>query len=65
MVTSAYLVVGHGRPSVGGQLHQRAQVRAQVRLASNQQHLGVGTEFLDFPLPLWRENGMMKMLALT
>lgn len=52
---SAYLVVRDGCLSVVGKLHQRAQVGAQVWLASNQQHFSVGTEFLNFPFPLWRK----------
>lgn len=52
---SAYLVVRDGRLSVVGKLHQRAQVGAQVGLASNQQHFSVGAEFLNFPFPLRRK----------
>lgn len=52
---SAYLVVRDGRLSMVGKLHQSAQVGAQVWLASNQQHFSVGTEFLNFPFPLWRK----------
>lgn len=35
-----------------GELHQRADIRAQVRLAAHQEHLGVGAELLDLPFPL-------------
>lgn len=52
---STYLVIGDGCLSVAGELHQRAEVGAQVRLTSNQQHLGVGTELLNLPFPLWRK----------
>ena len=54
---NAHLVVGHGGPSVVGQLYQGAEVGAQVRLASHQQHLGAGAELLDLCLPLWTRKG--------
>lgn len=39
---------------MAGKLHQRAEVSAQVRFTAHQQHLRVGAELLDLPLPLWR-----------
>lgn len=55
-----YLVIGHGGLPVVGELHQRADVGAQVGLAAHQQHLGVGAELLDFPFPLqnWELGGV-------
>lgn len=35
-----------------GELHQRADIGAQVGLAAHQEHLGVGAELLDLPFPL-------------
>lgn len=44
---------------MAGKLYQRAEVSAQVRFTSHQQHLSVGAELLDLPLPLYRDSKKM------
>lgn len=48
-----------------GELHQCAQVCAQVGFTSNQQHLGVGAELLDLPFPLWTNTNRSLVPALS
>lgn len=51
----SHLLIGYGSLFLIGQLHQRADIRAQVGLTADEQDPCARTEVQDLSFPLWTE----------
>lgn len=51
----SHLLIGNGCLFLIGQLHERADICAQVGLATNEQDTRTRTEVQDLSFPLWTQ----------